>query len=56
MIQKSEVIEKLRSRNLFDEIKKQTAQIQDSTMKNKEVSEEERKKEFDKLRKNIFKD
>ena len=56
MVQKSEIIEKLRSRNLFDEIKKQTAQIQDSTMKNKEVSEEERDQEFEQLRKNIFGD
>lgn len=56
MIQESENMRKLRNRNLFEEIKKQVTQIQDTSKKNKEDLEKERKKEYDKIIKEIFGD
>ena len=49
---KSTNMEKLRNRNIFEEIKKKVVPIQDTTQK----SEQERDQEFEQLRKNIFGD
>ena len=54
MVQKSEIIEKLRNRNLIDEIKKQVTQIQGTTLGSKKDMERERQKEHEKLLRKIF--
>ena len=56
MMTESENMKKLRKRNIFEEIKRNVIQIQDTTPKSKEFYEQERKKEHDKLIKDIFGD
>lgn len=55
-MKESENMKKLRNRNIFEELRKQVTQIQDTTKKTKEDMEKERKKEYDKIIKEIFGD
>lgn len=56
MITKSENMKKLRNRNIFEEIKKSVTPIQDTTQKDKQVSEQEHRTEYDKIIEDVFGD